>query len=345
MQLSYEVHTVHTKYPFIIARGGRSEWPVVWVRLRDADGAEGWGEAAPSSFYGETVDTVVAALQRFTPILEKADGWSLEAIEREIGASIRWNAAAKVAVSAALHDLHGKRLGVPLWKLWGLTPGDAPPSSFTIGIAPDDETLRARVREASRFPVLKVKLGSPRDREILRIVREEAPQAVLRVDANAAWTPKSTLAMLDTLVAYGVEMLEQPLPPHDIAGFRFVRERCPMPLFADESCLVATDVAQLVGAVDGINLKLMKCGSLREALRMIATARAHGLQVMTGCMIETSLGIAAAAHFAPLLDYADLDGAALLSDDPFTGPTIEAPGALGAITLSDAPGLGVARRG
>lgn len=344
MQLSYDVLSVHTKHPFIIARGGTSTWSVVWVRLRDHDGVEGWGEAAPSRFYGETTETVVAALQRFAPLIEGADSWSIEAIEREIGASLRWNAAAKVAISAALHDLQGKRLGVPLWKMWGLSPANAPRSSFTIGIAPDDETLRARVREASAYPVLKVKLGSARDRDILRIVREEAPHAVIRVDANAAWTPKSTLAMLDTLVQYGVEMLEQPLPPHDLDGLRFVRERCPMPLFADESCLVASDIPKLAGCVDGINLKLMKCGSLREAHRMIATARAHDLQVMCGCMIETSLGIASAAHFAPLLDYVDLDGAALLSDDPFVGPTIMAPGAIGAITLTDAPGLGVERR-
>ncbi len=344
MQLSFEVLSVHTKHPFIIARGGTATWSVVWVRLRDHDGVEGWGEAAPSRFYGETTETVVAALQRFAPLIEGADAWSIEAIEREISSSLRWNAAAKVAISAALHDLQGKRLGVPLWKMWGLTPANAPQSSFTIGIAPDDQTLRARVREASAYPVLKVKLGSPRDRDILRIVREEAPKAVIRVDANTAWTPKSTLAMLDTLVKYGVEMLEQPLPPHDLDGLKFVRDRCPMPLFADESCLVASDIPKLAGCVDGINLKLMKCGSLREAHRMIATARAHDLQVMCGCMIETTLGIASAAHFASLLDYVDLDGAALLADDPFTGPTITADGAVGTITLSDAPGLGVERR-
>ncbi len=344
MQLSYDVLSVHTKHPFIIARGGTSTWSVVWVRLRDHDGVEGWGEAAPSRFYGETTDTVVAALQRFAPLIEGADAWSIEAIEREISQSLRWNAAAKVAISAALHDLQGKRLGVPLWKLWGLSPAKAPQSSFTIGIAPDDETLRARVREASAYPVLKVKLGSARDRDTLRIVREEAPHAVIRVDANAAWTPKSTLAMLDTLVEFGVEMLEQPLPPHDLDGLKFVRERCPMPLFADESCLVASDIPKLAGCVDGINLKLMKCGSLREAHRMIATARAHDLQVMCGCMIETTLGIASAAHFASLLDYVDLDGAALLADDPFVGPTITAPGALGTISLGDAPGLGVEKR-
>ncbi len=344
MQLEYEVLQVHTKHPFIIARGGTATWSVVWVRLRDDSGLEGWGEAAPSRFYGENSDSVQAALERFKPILARADGWSIDAIERELDAALRWNAAAKTAVSAALHDLLGKRLGVPLWKLWGLTPATAPTSSFTIAIAPDDETLRARVRDAAHYPVLKVKLGSARDREILRIVREEAPHAALRVDANAAWTVKGTLAMFDTLVQHGVEMLEQPLPPHDVNGLRFIRERSPMPLFADESCLVATDIPKLAGAVDGINLKLMKCGSLREAHRMIATARAHDLQVMCGCMIETTLGIASAAHFAPLLDYVDLDGAALLADDPFAGPAIDTPGKAGTIVMNDAPGLGVTRR-
>lgn len=340
MQLTCEILTVHTRHPFIIARGGTSEYRVVWVKLRDTDGIEGWGEAAPSKFYGETADSVMAAISSFAPLLENANAWSLEAIERSLETALRWNAAARCAVSAALHDLHAKRLGVPLWKLWGLDPAAAPQSSFTIGIAPDEETLRARVHEASNYPVLKVKLGTPRDAENLRIVRKEAPRAILRVDANAAWTPKSAVQMMDTLVQCGVEMLEQPVPAHDIAGLAFIRERSPIPVVADESCLVATDIPRLVGAVDGVNIKLAKCGSLREAIRMIAVARAHGLSVMCGCMIETTLGIAAAAHFAPLLDYADLDGAALLSDDPFVGPGI--PG--GRVTLGDSPGLGVTKR-
>lgn len=340
MQLTCEILTVHTKHPFIIARGGTSEYRVVWVKVRDADGLEGWGEAAPSKFYGETADTVMAAVTSFAPLLESANGWSLEAIERSLELALRWNAAARCAVSAALHDLHGKRLGVPLWKLWGLDAGAAPQSSFTIGIAPDEETLRSRVREAADYPILKVKLGTPRDTETIRLVRKEAPNAILRVDANAAWTPKYAIQMMDTLVQCGVEMLEQPLPPHDIAGLKFIRERSPIPVFADESCLVATDIPRLADAVDGVNIKLMKCGSLREALRMIAVARAHNLKVMCGCMVETTLGIAAAAQFSPLLDYVDLDGAALLSDDPFSGPGIPK----GIVKLSDAPGLGVTKR-
>ncbi len=340
MRLHAEIINVHTRHPFIIARGGQSEYQVVWVRLTDSDGAEGWGEAAPSRFYGETAESVMTAMARFTPIMERAEAWSIEAVERELEKELRWNAAARCAISSALHDLAAKRLGVPLYRMWGLAGMPTPLSSFTIGIAPDEETLRARVQEAAAYPILKIKLGTPRDAATLRIVRAEAPKATLRVDANAAWTAKQALGMLDVLAEVGVDMLEQPLPAHDLAGLRFVRERSHIPVVADESCLVASDIPKLEGVVDGVNIKLAKCGSLREAMRMIATARAHGMRVMCGCMIESSLGIASAAHFSPLLDDADLDGAALLSDDPFSGPSIPA----GRITLSDAPGLGVTRR-
>ena len=342
MRLVTEVLTVHTTHPFVIARGGSSEWRVVWVRLIDHDGLEGWGEAAPSRFYGETAETVLAALERLRPIIEGSQAADIEQTEAAMLAALRFNAAARCAVSAALHDLQGKRLGIPLWKLWGLTPAASPRSSFTIAIAADDETLRARVREAvaSGYPILKVKLGTDRDRRIIQLVRDEAPNAVLRVDANAAWTPKQTLAMVPPLRELCVEFIEQPLAPQDLAGLRFVREHCDLPIVADESCLVASDVARLAGVVDGVNLKLAKCGSLREAIRIIHTARAHGMLVMAGCMIETSLGITAAAHLAPLLDAVDLDGAALLSDDPFHGATI----VNGMLALPTAPGLGVTRR-
>jgi L-alanine-DL-glutamate epimerase-like enolase superfamily enzyme len=345
MQLDYTVASVATRHPFIIARGGQSDWPVVWVRLQDDDGAEGWGEAAPSRFYGETAETVAAALDRFAPLLAHADAWSIEATEAALHRELRGNAAARLAVSAALHDLAARRVGLPLWKWWGLDPAAAPRSSFTIAIAPDDDTLRARVREARDYPLLKIKLGTPRDREILRIVREEAPAAELRVDANCGWTPKGTLAMLPVLEEVGVTLLEQPLPPHDLDGLRLVRQHATMPLVADESCIGATDVARLAGVVDGVNLKLMKCGSLREAHRIIAAARAHGMFVMAGCMIESTLGIAGAAHLAPLLDGVDLDGAALLADDPWDGPGLRDANAPGRVVLGDAPGLGVTRRG
>ena len=340
MRLRTEITTLRTKHPFVISRGGSSEYRTVTVRITDRDGAEGIGEAAPSRFYGETAETVLAALQQIAPVLEDADAWQLEDIEAAMHRAIRYNASARTGVSAALHDLMGKRLGVPLYKLWGLDPAKAPLSSYTIAIAPDDETLRRRVDEAADYPVLKVKLGTDRDPAIIRTVRLAAPRKVLRVDANAAWTAKHALQMIELLMDYDVEFVEQPLPPHDVAGLGFVRDRSPLPIIADESCLVASDIPKLAGLVDGINLKLSKCGGLREALKMIATARAHGMLVMAGCMVESSLGITAAAHLAPLLDYADLDGAALVTNDPWRGATI----AGGRIGIPSGPGLGVIPR-
>ena len=340
MKLQHDISIVHTTHPFVIARGGATEHRLIRVRLIDDNGVEGWGEAAPNRFYGETADTVLGALARLAPIVEAADPWHLEDLDAGLNRALRFNGSVKSAISAAAHDLMGKRLSVPVYKLWGLDPAKAPLSSFTIAIAANDDELCERVRQAASYPVLKVKLGSDHDERIIRVVRETAPDKVLRVDANAAWSAKQALHMMPLLVDCGVEYVEQPLPAHDIDGLRFVRERAPLPIIADESCVVATDVARLADAVDGINIKLSKCGSLREALKMIATARAHGMLVMAGCMIETSLGITAAAHFAPLLDYADFDGAALLSDDPYVGATIDG----GKIVIPDAPGLGVRRR-
>ena len=339
--LAYSRVTVHTTNPFVIARGSMSEYTRVHVTVSDADGAQGMGEAAPSAYYGETADTVVAALETLRRIVEAADPWALEDLEAAMVRTLPGNAAARVAVSAAVHDLVGRRLGVPLYRLWGLTPAHAPPSSFTIGIAPTEDELVRRVVQASAYPVLKVKLGTDRDDDIMRTVRGAAPHKVLRVDANGAWTPAHAVEMIERLARYGVEFVEQPLPADDLDGLRFVRERSALPIIADESCVTSVDIPRLAGAVDGINIKLAKCGGLREAQRMIATARAHGLRVMMGCMIETSLGITAAAHLAPLLDYADLDGAALLADDPCVGAAIVG----GRIDIPDAPGLGVRRRG
>jgi L-Ala-D/L-Glu epimerase len=340
MKLSHEMIVLRTKHPFIIARGGSSEYRVVRVTVTDDDGATGWGEAAPSKHYGETADTVASVMPVLAPVLEGADGWSLEALEHAMAKAISFNASARAAVSAALHDLAGKRLGVPLHRMLGLDPTASPPTSFTIAIAPDEATLRERVREAAGYPVLKIKLGSSWDERIVRIVREMEPGKVLRVDANAAWTPKSALRIIPLLQELGVEFVEQPLPPEDLEGMRFVRDRSALPIVADESCLVASDIPKLAGVVDGINIKLAKCGGLREALRMIATARAHSMLVMCGCMVESSLGITAAAQFAPLLDYADLDGAALVANDPYVGASIEG----GVVRLPAGAGLGVTLR-
>jgi L-alanine-DL-glutamate epimerase-like enolase superfamily enzyme len=341
MRLRHEIVTVHTKHPFVIARGGSSEYRVVRVTVTDADGGEGWGEAAPNRFYGESAESVCAALARLAPLLEDADAWALEDAEAHMNAALGGNGSAKSAVSAALHDLAGKRLGVPLYRLWGLDPLKAPRSSFTIAIAPTLEELTTRVEDAAEYPILKVKLGTDRDAEVVRAVRRAAPDKTIRVDANAAWTAKHAVRLIDVLADQGVEFVEQPVAAHDVDGLRFVRDRSPLPVIADESCVTAVDIPRLAGAVDGINIKLSKCGGVREALRMIATARAHGLLVMAGCMVETSLGVTAAAHFAPLLDFADLDGAALLRDDPYVGATIHA----GRIEIPDRPGLGVIPRG
>jgi L-alanine-DL-glutamate epimerase-like enolase superfamily enzyme len=335
MKLSHQTIELNPTHPFVIARGGYSHHRNVIVRLTDDDGVEGYGEAAPNRYYGESVSTVTAALGQFKPVLERADPFSLESIESHLNRVLRGNASAKSAVSSALHDLVGKRLGLPVYRIWGLDAATTPQSSFTIAIAENHE-LEKRVAEAREYPILKIKLGTDRDMEIVRIIRNAAPEKRLRVDANAAWTAKHAVRMSDFLAEQGVEMLEQPVAANDIEGLRFVRKSSKLPVFADESCLVASDVAKLAGAVDGINIKLAKCGSLREAIRMVHAARALDMQVMAGCMIESSLGISAIAQISPLLDYADFDGAALLSSDPFRGVSIDG----GSIRLSDGPGLG-----
>jgi len=335
MRLSHQTIELKPTHPFVIARGGYANHRNVLVRIADDDGNEGFGEAAPNKYYGESVDSVIAALAQFKSVLDTADPLSLESIEASLDRLLRGNASAKAAVSSALHDLVGKRLGLPVHKMWGLDPARAPQSSFTIAIADNDE-LERRVTEARDYPILKIKLGTDRDEEIVRIVRNAGPEKRLRVDANAGWTPKQAVRMSDFLADHGVEMLEQPVPASDIEGLRFVRKRSKLPVFADESCLTVADIAKLAGAVDGINIKLAKCGSMREALRMVHAARALDMQVMAGCMIESSLGISAIAQVAPLLDFADFDGAALLSTDPFTGASIKG----GQVRLADGPGLG-----
>ena len=337
LSLSFDLLDLQTRHPFTIARGSTTAYRVVRVRLRDADGVEGWGEAAPSRYYGETPDTVVAALGRLGPALP-ADASNLDAADAALLRASPGDASARVAVSAALHDLAGKRLGAPLWKLWGLDPSRAPLSSFTIGLD-TPERVQAKVREAASYPILKVKVGTPDDAAVLRAVREVTDKP-LRVDANAGWTVAEAVAHLPLLEEMGVELIEQPVAAGDVEGLAAVHRVSRIPIVADESCRVAADIPRLAGAVDGISIKLAKCGSLREALRMVAAARAHRLSVMVGCMIETSLGITAAAHLTPLLDLADLDGAALLERDPFAGATIDA----GRIVLPTGPGLGVTAR-
>jgi L-Ala-D/L-Glu epimerase len=343
MTLDFEVHDLPSRHEFHIAREGARLRRSVIVRLTDDDGLEGWGEAAATPYYGETAETAAALMPRLAGVLAEATGgepFALERTERALELSVGLNPAARAAVSSALHDLAARRLGVPLWRLWGLDPATAPLSSFTVGIAEPD-LMRERVREAAGYPILKVKVGTPRDEEVLTLIREERPDAILRVDANTGWTVKETLRYLPMLEEYGVEMIEQPLVAGDLEGFRVLRDRSPIPIVADESCRVAADVPRLAGCVDGVNIKLAKCGSLREALKIVHVARAHHLSVMLGCMLETTVGVAAAIQLAPLVDWVDLDGAVLLARDPFAGPGLEPDGRL---RFNEEPGLGVRRR-
>jgi L-alanine-DL-glutamate epimerase-like enolase superfamily enzyme len=337
LTLTTELLSVRTRHPFIIARGGQSDYRTVMVRITDGDGVEGWGEAAATRFYGETLETVQAVLPRYATELGD-DPQQLEAIERRLLAAVSGNAAARVAISSALHDLVAKRANLPLCRYWGLDPADAPMSTFTIGMD-TAEMVRKKVHEAAEYPVLKIKLGGADDLDLLRTIRD-ATDRELRVDANCGWTAVHAVRMLPVLEEFGVTLLEQPVAPTDLDGLALIRSRATIPVIADESCVTSRDIPALVGKVDGINIKLAKCGSLREALRMIAIARAHGMMVMIGCMIESSLGITAAAHLTPLVDVVDLDGAALLSEDPFVGATIDG----GRVRLPDGPGLGVRRR-
>jgi L-alanine-DL-glutamate epimerase-like enolase superfamily enzyme len=340
LKLVVEQCSITTRHPFAIARGSTNGYQRAWIRLVDGDGREGWGEADPSSFYGETLETVRAGFEKLSAHLPR-DPFDLDAAESRWVQVLPRNPAARSAFSAALHDLVGKSLGQPLWRLWGLDPKKAPLSSFTIGLD-TPEKIRAKVQEADAYPILKIKLGTDRDETILRTIRD-ATDKPIRVDANAGWTVARAKQMIPVLKEFGVEFLEQPLVAEDLDGLAEVWRVASahhLPIVVDESCLIASDIPRLAGRADGINIKLAKCGSLREALRMIATARAHSMLVMVGCMIETSLGITAAAHFTPLVDAADLDGAALTVDDPFTGATIDE----GQIRLPTEPGLGVRRK-
>ena len=223
--------------------------------------------------------------------------------------------AAEAAIDMALRDLAGKRLGAPLWELLGIDPRPTPPTSFTIGLD-TPEVVARKVREAGDFEILKIKLGSDEDRAVLEAVRDVTDRPV-RVDANEGWTLEEARERLEWLAGMGVELVEQPLPADQLDESRELRRLSPLPIVADESVHRAADIPRLAEAFDGINIKLMKCGGLGEALRMIHVARAHGMKVMLGCMIESSLAVTAAAHLSPLVDWADLDGNLLVTNDPF----------------------------
>ena len=337
MKLSYREYVLRLRHTFAIARGSVDTKQVLIVLL-EHDGIVGYGEAAPSSRYGETSDTVKAFLGRVK--LEWFDNpFQLESILSQVDSISEGNYSAKAAIDIALHDWMGKRLGLPLHELWGLNRTMTPQTSFTIGID-KPEILAQKIEEAEQYPILKIKLGTDDDQSIMSTIRM-ATKKVLRVDANEGWKRKETaVEKIKWLEQQGVEFVEQPMPASDLDGTAWVRERVNLPLIADEDCVRYHDVPRLQKAFDGINIKLMKCTGLREAMKMIHTARACRMKVMLGCMIETSLAITAAAQLSPLIDYADLDGNLLITNDPFIGVHVKE----GKLELPDRPGIGITEK-
>lgn len=341
--------------PFVIARSshgrGHNVTTVIAELADDADGGDGprgIGEGFPDPYYGETPDTMAAVLplllEAVRPLAADLRGTrdgaraALDEAGLRMADAIRGHGAAKCALDTALHDLVGRRLGVPVHELLGVV-GEVPPTDFTLGIdAPD--VVAERARRAADFPALKIKVGGPADVGTLEAVRA-VYDGPIRVDANTAWTPEGALALLPDLVRLGVELVEQPFPPRRLDQMRWLQERSPLPIVADESAVTIEDLDALAGVVAGVNVKLAKCGGIGPAHRMLTRARELGLRTFLGCMEETSVGIAASAVVAPLAEWVDLDGCLLLADDPFSGLEL---GADKRWRRSAAPGLGLESR-
>ncbi len=342
--------------PFVIARAshgeGRTSTTVLLELRDDADGPGGpvgLGEGYPDAFYGETAGTMAAVVPVLLEAIEAvADGLrgdralalvALEDAAARMAALISHNGAAKCAIDIALHDLVGKRLGLSVTRLLGID-GVIPPTDFTLGID-EPAVVAERARRASDFPALKVKVGGPTDLATVRAVRSvfDGP---IRVDANTGWSPDEAVDLLPELQRLGVELIEQPFPARRLDDLRTLQARSPLPLVADESAVTIDDLEALVGVVDGVNVKLAKCGGIGPARRMLERAHDLGFRTFLGCMEETSVGIAASAVVAPLADWIDLDGCLLLADDPVTGLEI---GADKRWRLADAPGLGLSWSG
>lgn len=336
MNLNVSPLTLDLRTTFRVSHGASDRRENALVTLQH-EGLTGYGEAAAVFYYGDTYESLSAALQSLPPLGD--DPFALEEILNRLPPMSH---AAQAAVDMALHDLWGKRLGQPLYRLLGLTPAPLPQTSFTIGID-TPEAMSARARE-TQYPIIKTKLDSQNPEAQVAAIRA-ASSAVLRVDANAAWTPAQALDLIPRLAPYDLELIEQPLPAGDPEAYRWLKHELArrdvrVPIYIDESLQTSRDVARHAGAVDGVVIKLMKTGGLREALRAIHTARAHEMQVMLSCMIESSLGVTAAAHLAPLCDQLDLDGPLLIANDPFDGLRYDGAN----LSLPDRPGIGAALR-
>jgi len=334
VKVSTKIYELHLRQAWTLSRGTWTTRRNVLVRL-EKDGIVGFGEAAPIPRYQESAESNQEFIKKALPILEK-DLWAFQDRWRELEQLDSGQNAAKAALDLAILDWVCKSLKVPLYKFLGLDRNKTLTTTFSIGI---DEipVMQKTAQQAKDFQVLKIKVGLKDDKKIIEGIREVTDRP-LRVDANEGWkTKEEALEMINWLADKGVEFVEQPLPAANLDDYRWLKERVKIPIIADESVHKSCDVPALASAFHGINVKLMKCGGIQEALRLVAVARAFGLKLMIGCMIESSLAIAAAAALTPLFDYADLDGNLLIDNDPFKGLKLDKDRWL----LPDRPGLGV----
>lgn len=334
MKFRFYPYNLELKHVFTVATASRKSTPVMLTEI-EFDGIVGYGEASMPPYLGESHQTATDFLSKVN--LEQFDNpFLLEDILSYIDSIAPGNPAAKASIDIALHDLIGKLLNKPWYAIWGLNPNKTPYTSFTIGIDKPD-VVRQKVKEAEPYKILKVKLGIDNDKEMIETIRSVTDKPI-RCDVNQGWKNKEeALKMIEWLATKGVEFIEQPMPKEWYDEHAWLRERSPLPIIADESVQRLSDVRKVYGAYDGINIKLMKSTGMREAYKMILLARSLEMKVMLGCMTETSCAISAAAQLSPLVDYADLDGAELISNDLFEGAKIID----GKVTLTNLPGIGV----
>lgn len=335
MHLTFEPYELKLKHVFTVSSFSRSTTPDVQVRI-DYDGYTGYGEASMPPYLGQTVESVCSFLKK-VDLEQFPDPFCIDDILTYIDSLSDGDSAAKAAVDIALHDLVGKIIGAPWHRMLGLNPEKTPNTTYTIGID-TDEMVKLKTREvAGQFKILKVKLGTPRDREMIRAIREVSDLPIA-VDVNQGWkNKKKALDEIFWLKEQGIVMVEQPMPKEMLDANAWLTERSPLPTFADEAIQRLKDIPAIKGAYTGINIKLMKCTGMREAWKMMNYARAEGMKVMIGCMTETSCAIAAAAQLSPAVNFADLDGNLLIANDIFRGTTVVD----GKITLNQLPGIGI----
>lgn len=308
------------EHPFTISRSTVSVQPTLIVELSDGT-LTGYGEATTNDYYGMTMERMVGAIDSVRSLVEGVTDFEPEQLWKRAHAQLPDDPFALCALDQAAYDLWGKQQGAPVYRLWNLDPSTIPPSNFTIGID-SVEKMVEKLHEVPGWPVYKIKLGTSDDLQIIRELRKHT-SATFRVDANCGWSVDQTIKLSRELKALDVEFIEQPLPADDIEGSKRVFENSALPIIADESCIVEGDVARCQGCFHGVNIKLVKCGGLTPARRMIRQARELNLRVMVGCMTESTVGISAIGQLLPLLDYVDMDGAALLARDIAEGVRVE----------------------